>query len=242
MKKILAISLLLLLFASINAVACTPSWVVTITATTAEGQTASAQFSGTLDEPSFSQTLATNYALMTVDGVVLGTLDALTLEVNADPFVSLACSGTNSTSSPLTLTASAVVNDFEPIVEGIAYATAGMSLSSGTAAQINGLYPDNKCYKATYNNGTLFSYLMDGYTGVAGQTIIHNDRSPSSGYAILHDVSSLEAAWNFQLMNKGDSGSGSSYFEVVSVPEPMSIFLGILGLTSVAGFGKLRRK
>lgn len=124
-----------------------------------------------------------------------------------------------------------------------AVASAGVSLTEGEdtapSATIAGNFPNNKIWRATYNDTMVYADLVSGWSLV-------NDTDTSSEIAngpIAVPVSKIALDYSFSLTNH-DVASGTGRFRVVGepVPEPGSILALVGGGLGIAGFALRRRR
>lgn len=170
-------------------------------------------------------------ALTTPHGARLGVLNLLEVTTNADPFVNLHFSVENDTALPVTYDINSSVVGLTTLVNPLAYATAGITLTSDfDGATITGLFPGGEVYQARYNTSTVYSNLVTGLTIVDNTSVTTADRLPAIGTQTISDsVSSIQSEFNFTLSD-GDQASGTSRFEVTAaVPEPATMSLLIMG-------------
>jgi len=170
------------------------------------------------------------------DGRLLATLRSLTVELEADPAVSLGFAVTAG-NAPTTFIITSANLSFSPLVDPLGYASAGVTLTDndGTGANITGLY-GGLCYEARYNGSSVFADLLPPLTAPACTSVTMSDRMPPLGSQVVLDtLSSIQTSFGFTLSAK-DQASGTSHFEVM-IPEPAS-----LSLLGAAGLLLLRRR
>jgi hypothetical protein len=169
------------------------------------------------------------------NGDLLGSIEYLKLKVIKDPAVSLefyitagnaATTFTIDTNGPTT---------FDPIANPEAYASVGITLTdrNQNGAAITGLY-DDKIYQAVYNGLSVYANMVDSFTAGVRKTVTRSEYKPETGDTeIIGDtLSSIDASFKFILSAK-DSAAGTSYFEVLPVPEPATVALLGLGVLSL---------
>jgi hypothetical protein len=205
---------------------------VTITATNEEaGQLQVATFGGetSLDGTTGNSVWVLDQKVSILDGFI----DSLKLTVNTDPEVGIEF-GVRAGSSTTTFSIISDVVLFDPLVNPIAYASAGVTLTDRTptaGATITGLFDGGKTHQARYNSSTVFANLVKGFS-ISSGTVTASEDKPLSGTQIINDtLTSIESEFRFKL-SAGDSASGTSTFEVV-VPEPATLCLLGLGALSL---------
>lgn len=191
----------------------------------------------------------TGLALMANDGVtVLGYLMNLVMDGKPDPQIVLnfACKAAPGAASTFSFISSV---DVVPYLENAsAYADATVTLTDNSVplngATITGLFGGD-IYQARYNDGTVFTNLVAGFSNPVGtrqQTLGESD--PLTGYTALGGtVTKTTAEYKFTL-SRNDSASGTSQFVIIGtqVPEPSSILGCCAGLIGMIGFAVRRRR
>jgi len=181
--------------------------------------------------------LASKLQLRDAGNNLIAELEDLTIGYEQDPAIDLGFQVTAG-NSDTTFTISSAVLAFPAITNGIAFASAAVTLTDGAAlpgngADLNVVAPATGLYKATYNGATTFAELL-GNVNLPGAGSI--GASTDSGIQIIPaSVTSMDAQFKFKL-SANDLASGTSRFEIV-IPEPATGTL--LGL---AGFALLRRR
>jgi hypothetical protein len=175
-----------------------------------------------------------------VDGRrVLGTIESLKIKVWEDPAVSLEFYVIAMNANTLfTITAAPVV--FPAIDNPQAYATAGLTLTDRNqdGASITGAYAGGKSYEALYNGPNVYADLVSSFNAGVRQTITQSEGKPPVGFDIIAgSITSIQSEFKFTL-SANDSASGTSYFEVIPIPEPATI--AMLGLGSLLLLRKRR--
>jgi predicted secreted protein len=163
------------------------------------------------------------------DNTLLGTINSLSVEFDADPYVKLAFQA-EAGAADTTFNISAGGQTIS-MTNPLAYATAGVTLTDvddGTGAAITGLY-GGKVWRATYNGSTVFADLVSGFsigtediTGTASERV----PSPSGRQTIPGAVNNIDIAYNFTL-SAYDMASGTGTFNLT--PEPATLALLVLG-------------
>lgn len=167
--------------------------------------------------------------------VKLATIRELSLQTNAEPFVNLHFS-LEAGSADTTFNVRSALLEFDPLVNPLAYASAGITLTGDAdGARITGLLADGMCYQARYNGSSVYENLLPGFDAGSDMTLTQSQRRPTATYDnISGTVSSMQTEFNF-VLSALDQASGTSRFEVI--PEPTSMSLLALGALSL-----LRRK
>jgi hypothetical protein len=180
-------------------------------------------------------------------GLLLGTIDTMTLAGDSDPFVTLGFN-VSAGAAPTVFSINSAVIGFAPIVNGLAFASASINATEGGAlldgATVSGLFAGTKSYEARYNGGTgIFADLVSPVVTApgAGSSGV-SERSPvpiGSRTVIAGAVGDIESQFNFTL-SAFDLAAGTSRFDII-VPEPSSIVLAIGGLVAVVVCARRRR-
>ena len=169
------------------------------------------------------------------------TVEKLILRGNSDPEVGIEFGVRNYGSSALAIGFLAVAVTFDPIVDPIAYASAGVTLTDrnvpANGAAITGLFDGGKVHQARYNGLSVFANLVSGYA-IGGGTVGSVEAKPSSGSEIIIGaLTSIQSEFRFTL-SANDSASGTSTFVVI--PEPATV--GILSIGAVLALLKKQRR
>jgi hypothetical protein len=226
-SKLMTVALFVLAASVIPAAA---DMILTVTATQGD-LVATQQYLVQCGGETTTWSLPNAVALTTIHGKSLGVLNLLDVATNADPFVNLHFSVENDTALPVTYDVSSSVVTFPTLVNPLAYATAGITLTSDfDGAVINGLFPGGEVYQARYNTSTIYANLVTGLSIVDDTSVTTTDRLPPLGtQTIFGSVSSIQSEFDFTLSD-GDQASGTSRFEVTAaVPEPATMSLLIMG-------------
>jgi len=236
--SLLVVSLLFVCGAAFAQPGGTAGWYVTATATSEAGTT-SYTWAGDLV---VGETFQADLTVPAIWDSNVALIKSLQVSADADPFVNLSFDVAGATPDVIFSITSAVTPVVPTIIGPIGYASAGVTLTSDASpASITGLFAGGKCYEARYNAGSVFADLLTGFVGVANDTKTINDRTPASGYmGFPGPLTSMQTQWYFKLGQAGDTASGTSRFE--AVPEAQSVILGFMGLSTLAGFRRLRRK
>ena len=239
-KKMITVALLVLAASVLPAAAdVTVNFVAN-----AGGTTASHQFQIQCPADGSEWVLQNPVTMYNNNNVALGTITALKVSSLADPAVNVFFAFENSTALKETNLIASTTLAFAPITNPLAYATAGVTLTTDdNGGAITGRFPSGiggKVYEASYNGGTqVFADLVaDGTLNLLGPglTPTASDRFPGSGYSpISGTVSDITGTFNYDLTD-GDQISGTSRFEVI-VPEPITLSLLVMG-----GIGMLARR
>lgn len=170
-------------------------------------------------------------------GISLGTIRELQAAYESDPVVSLnfnVISGEANTN----FTINSALIQFAAIANPYAYATASVTVTdeNGDGGTLTGLL-GGKAYQAKYNNASsVYTTILSPVTAAEWDTFTGTERTPpvAPNRDIIHTtVSSISSQFQFQL-TAGDSASGTSSFNVSSIPEPATLALLTLGGLAVA--------
>jgi hypothetical protein len=162
-------------------------------------------------------------------GTVLGTIRSLDVELNGDPGVSL---GFNVTAgaAPTHITVTSALVTFAPLVNPPSFASAAMTVTDtdSDGANVTGLFPGSMAYQALFNGSSVFANLVAPISAGVDTSASFSDRWPIAGMiAIPGAVSSIQTQFDF-LLSANDTASGTSFFNVLVVPEPSSLALAAL--------------
>ncbi len=185
--------------------------------------------------------------LATVNPKLNGALwgSPLSYGFTGDPVLPFTFSIQNNQSTPVTFDLVTQLTGLS-IANAVCTTSAGITVTSllGGVATATGQFTSGDIYQATTNGGTVFASLLPTISTVPPLTTnTENGQFPVSGVSPSGTtVTSMQSEFKFTL-TPGDLASGTSRFECdPSVPEPMSMVLGLLGLSSIAGFRRLRRR
>ena len=224
---ILVIVLAAVLILPVGAKACLVNFSITVSADNGVSPVDIQSFSGsgyTDADGKFVWALGAPTALLD------GYLDSLKLTVNSDPEVGIEF-GFRAGSTTANYSILSDVVEFDPLVNPIAYASAGVTLTDKlptAGAAITGLFPGGKTNQARYNSSTVFANLVSGFT-IGSDTQTHSEAMPLSGSQSISDtLTSIESEFRFRLSAR-DAVSGTSTFVVVPEPATMCL-LGLGGL------------
>jgi hypothetical protein len=163
-------------------------------------------------------------------GKHLGTITQITLQLDADPGVSLGFVVTAGASDTTFDIVSSLV-PFTSIHNPLAYASAAVTVTdnTGDGAYLTGLFDANKAYEARYNSTpVVWAHLIDPVSVGVNDSVTASARKPASGrMTIFDDVSSIQSEYHF-ILSANDQASGTSRFDVI-VPEPATMSLLALG-------------
>jgi hypothetical protein len=167
--------------------------------------------------------------------LLLATVNGLSLSYDTDPFVSLGFNVVSGGAPTNFSISSAVVPLVPTITNGLAFATAGVTVTENPpfdGASMNGLFAGAKAYEARFNGGgSIFADLVSpvivpafGITGTGTEKF-----PPGIGTTVVIPglVFNIESQFNFTL-SANDQASGTSIFNIV--PEPSTIVLAACAL------------
>jgi hypothetical protein len=163
-------------------------------------------------------------------GTHLGTITQLSLQLDADPGVSVNFAVTAGPSDA-TYKFTSVLLPFTSIHNPLAFASATLTVTdnTGDGAYVTGLFDGNKVYEARYNSTpVVWAHLIEPVSVGVNDSVTESDRKPASGRTTIYDdVSSIQSEYNF-ILSANDQASGTSRFDVI-VPEPATMSLLALG-------------
>ena len=162
-----------------------------------------------------------------------GAITYLKVFKNADPEVGVEF-GVRAGGSAATISILSDVVSFGPLVNPMAYASAGVTLTNiaPAGATITGLFGDGQTHQARYNGTRVFANLVDTFVVPSTGTVVNEEEygNESSMITINDTLTSIESEFRFRLSAR-DSASGSSTFVVT--PEPATVCLFGLGALSL---------
>jgi hypothetical protein len=174
--------------------------------------------------------------------LLLGTINTLDFTLDADPSVALNFAVTAGAANT-NFTISSPVVGFAPITNGLAFATASLSVTDNNhdGGTLTGLFPGVKAYEAQYNGATMvFGDLVSPIAAAADASGVGQERKPAAGRLTIPGVvSDIQSQLMFTLTAL-DSGSGTSRFDII-VPEPSSIVLALAGCVALLWHVRRRR-
>lgn len=194
-----------------------------------------------------SYSLASPYDLVSQNGTKLGTLKSVNASAMGDPVLTLAFSVINAANVPIVFSISNTLPGLNIPNPECAFSAAftvtdGSDPANGATATGNfgGLL-----YQAKTNNG-IFVNLLPTINANPGASNSENGQFPANGFVSggAGIVTSMTIESNFTLTGN-DLASGTARFECRPagvVPEPMSVMLGMLGLSGVAGYVRMRKR
>jgi uncharacterized protein (TIGR03382 family) len=175
----------------------------------------------------------------------LATITSLSMAGDKDPFVTLGFA-VSAGAAPTAFTITSATIGFAPIVGGLAFASAAVTLTDGSplidGASMVGAFPGAHNYQAQYNGMTgVFADLVPSlFAPPGGVSFSGVDRVPLVGrIPIPGAVVDIESQFKFTL-SPFDLASGTSRFDIV-VPEPSSIMLALVGAVGLAWQVRRRR-
>jgi hypothetical protein len=214
-----------------------------------DGNTASwsTQWDITSDTANWSLPAPLSIYSSTNPELLLATVNGLTLSYDTDPFVSLGFNVVSGGAPTNFSISSAVVPVAPTITNGLAFATAGVTVTENPpfdGASMTGLFAGSKAYEARYNGGgSIFADLVSpvivppfGITGTGTEKF-----PPGVGTTVVIPgvVFNIESQFNFTL-SANDQASGTSIFNIV--PEPSSVVLAACGLAALVWHVARRRR
>ena len=181
---------------------------------------------------------------ITAGDIVIGKLTAFQYSIAsaADPTAMLIFA-VQAGSSDTTFNFSSGPVSFSTITNGMAYASAGVTLTGDSnGATITGLF-GGKCYQARYNaSNTVFTNLVNSFSTPVDSTSTASERNPVAGRVqIAGAVDSIQSQFNFTL-SANDTASGTSRFDIIPIPEPGSLLALGGGLIGLIGFNVRRKR
>jgi hypothetical protein len=236
MKKLLfGVVLLILSVSACNA----GGWGVSLRVTDDAGNV--------LAEQLFSGFHPEGEALIPLGSVQLGNYgecDDINLRLVADPLVDF---GFNVKSNdPSVWFELGATQDVIPALQPAnARASAGVSLTPAggdPGATITGGY-EGKVWKAYYNDNSVFSRLVSGWTlapGAGGRYFTETRDENATGMIVSPAVTRIGIIYRFRLSNL-DRASGTGEFEVSAVPEPGGLAAMLFGGVGFVGMALRRR-
>ena len=175
----------------------------------------------------------------------LATIDYLSMSGDKDPFVTLGFA-VAAGAAPTAFTITSATIGFAPIVSGLAFASAAVTLTDGSplidGATMTGAFPGAHIYQAQYNGITgVFADLVPSLVAPPGGVSFSGvDRLPAVGrIPIPGAVVDIESQFKFTL-SPFDLASGTSRFDII-VPEPSSVVLALVGAVGLAWQVRRRR-
>jgi hypothetical protein len=165
-------------------------------------------------------------------GASLGTIQALTIQSDADPAVNLYFSVLASSTGVFSISTGPV--SITPIVNPQAYASAALTLTSDSngASAVGTFLGGTKSYEADYNGSNVFTDLVSNFSIGPNTSATNSDRYPlisPNTVTIPGTVSDMTTQFSFNL-GTGEQASGTSRFELTApVPEPATMSLLVLG-------------
>jgi hypothetical protein len=170
----------------------------------------------------------------TNSSLVLATINTLDFTLDADPAVALNFAVTAGAANT-NFTISSPIVGFAPITNGLAFATASLSVTdnNGDGGTLTGLFPGVKAYEAQYNGASMvFADLVSPIVAPVNSSGVGQERKPAAGrLTVPGAVSNIQSQLMFTLTAL-DSGSGTSRFDII-VPEPSSIALALAGCVAL---------
>ncbi len=184
----------------------------------------------------------------TQPGLLLATIGGLSISLETDPFVALGFNVTAGAAPANFTISSAVVPVAPPINNGLAFATAGITLTESSpydGASLTGLFPGSKTYEAQYNGASsVFADLVPSLSvpplGLTGTATEKYPLGVGTRTVIPGLVTDMQSQFKFTL-SALDQASGTSIFDII-VPEPSSIGLAMFGLVGALWHVARRRR
>lgn len=188
------------------------------------------------------------YDIIANDGTtVLGTIFSLNYVGEPDPQVIVNFS-VRAGAKASTFSFLSGIDVVPQLTNPLAKASASLTLTDNSVPA-NGAYVTgsfgNKAYRASYNNGTVFSDLVNSFS-ILGGSQTNSENYPLDGISFMPvpgTVTHMEAEYRF-VLKAYDSASGTSNFVMIpnEVPEPGSVAALATGMTALLGVALKRKK